>query len=309
MAIRSSGIDTVELSSDSDLENPGLLPPEAPRSPQPGPSWAQSTTPDFRERHIETHDIGTITNQPGSVYLHKSTSTTDLVSGYHQVPARPSSAFTDFFNPPNIVESDDSDFELLDPRDVIPPTPTPTEAGDGFHYLLHRADGPNRPMSPSPSTQEGYTHDGIMEGNRWRENSTWLQRQQGVVDDPNMFPLVRTTQPQSMSLAEIVGREEDALDNPDLDQFVNNWMDNGDMPSNNHPVGQIPVTDQVTTNNDEDDDTASIYSGPCPSSCDSLKENQPPRVFLSPTPPHSPEESETEGDEDSWHDLNLNLED
>ncbi len=225
MAMQSSGIGPDRESSESDLEDPGFLPPGQPRSPQHGPSWESDATRQTAARP-RTQETGTITEQPGPS-LNKTTSTTDLSSGYYQVSAWASPAHTDFFLHHNSPQSDssDSDFELLDPREPIPPL-VPNGAGSQ-DSLYHPTEGPDLLIPPSPSTQEGYRHPGIQEGNTWRDQATWLQIQHGIVDNPNLFPLVRD-QPQSLfmqptaRLSNILRRREDTLETPELDAFVNN---------------------------------------------------------------------------------------
>ena len=149
---------------------------------------------------------------------------------------------------------------------------------------------------------------GVQEGNIWRDQATWLQLQPGIVDDPTLFPLAPTQAQPTASLSTILRRRKNTLETLELDAYVSNWVDNGDLPiirtpqAQSHPSDTPNIVTTEASTQPEDDDNGSIFDGPCPSDCDSLKENHSPREYLSPTTPHSLVDSDNGlEEEDTWH--------
>ncbi len=119
-------------------------------------------------------------------------------------------------------------------------------------------------------------------------------------------PVVPRQRMAISSLSRIVRQPEDPISTPELDQFVDNWSDPGQTQhgTTNQETDSELNSDFVPDYSDDSD--ASRFTA-CPSDCSSLKENAPPRVWLSPTPPHSEDSDLEQQEPDEPFNLQLNL--
>ncbi len=270
-------------SSESELEDPGLY-QNPPDSPQPGPSWASSSTSPPRKRKRTQSKRSKKTPKTRD----QDTSTTNLVS-----PRLVVDNYTQTYPNPGADSGAETDVE--DNIDPISDSPLEgavlTVAEDTDAAPSHPPDCLEVQPIPGPSN---WIPPGILEGNTMAEQEGWTWD-----PNPTRVNLPRTIRtPTRASLAAILGQAESPLQGtPELDEFVNNWSDEASVTSNitNTSYTYQPISDSGST---EDN---------CDSDCSCHKENWAPAPRpLTPTPPHSPVD-ETSTEEDTF-DMQLHLE-
>ncbi len=298
-----SGIEPRDESSDSELEDPGL-PHLRPSSPQPGPSGAVPPPPSQSRKRKRG---STQRRRAPPPTRDQSTSTSDLTSGYHWPPTN--SMGTQTTPAPGESDSDSDSVSSLSTL-TSPRQPTLSElvasvAENTDAPPSHPPDGEEVSPVPGPSN---WVPPGVVEGNTVRDQLDWHWYYSASLDNP----IVPRQRMATTSLSRIIGHSEEPISTPDLDQFVDNWSDPGQTQhgATNQDTDSELNSDFVPdySDVDSDDSEASRFTA-CPSDCSSLKENTSPRVWLSPTPPHSEDSDLEQPETDEPFNLQLNLED